>query len=593
MLQNKVAPGLFLILLFLFPLINQAQHTRILSVPPIANNDSVLIGKNQVILIDVLKNDSDADDDVKNSTIQVVATPQLGIFSVLNNKIQYTPSTNVCGFDSIKYRLKDVNNELSNIATIYIEVTCFNLAPVAVNDQLTMLEDQTDSIDIFDNDRFTDGPDLNLTILNPPKHGIASINNSVMLYYTPNINFEGLDTLTYIFCDNDPTLSLCDTAFVFIQVNPINDPPEALNDTLYVYQLKSNTINLSSNDLSIDGPQMNYQMIVGPSFGIANIQSNGICNYTANNIVGSDSIQYEVCDLASPSLCDTAWLRINILPVFEKPIIKSDTLRVIKNSSNAINILINDQFPNGINSDSVFITFVSNIGIFNYNDSILNFSPNIDYVGTNTLIYYVKDLIDSTSNIAYITIYVNDIPVSNDLCELQCISNQSLSINPFSKAIAFNTPIDKSSIYIIKNSTNGTLTNYNPITESLNYVPNNGFVGKDSFQYVIYDNLGFASNPILVCIDVVNDIPVTAIPVISSNGDGINDYLTFEKIDDYPDNEVVVFDRYWNEVFRTKTYSSINFWDASNVNTGTYFYVTTIRLNGVEKIIKGYVNIIK
>lgn len=594
MLFRKVVFGLFFFLFFNYSNKVVAQGTKMLRIPPIATNDSVLIGKNQLILIDVLSNDSDPDGDISTATIQVVGTPQIGIFSIINKNIQYTPSTNICGFDSIKYRLLDANLELSNIATIYIEITCFNLAPIAIDDNLVIEEDETDSIDVFDNDRFTDGPNINMSISLVPKNGTASISKEGMLQYTPNLNFDGKDTLQYSFCDDDPTNPLCDTAFVYINVNPINDAPLAINDTLLIYVLTNSTINLSLNDTSIDGPQMNYQLLQNPSLGSSNIQANGICTYNANALTGKDSLLYVVCDMASPSLCDSAWLYIFISPVYDKPLTKNDTLRVRKNSNNAINILINDVFPNGLNADSVFISELPSIsGNFNYNDSIINFTPALNFIGTYTLPYFVKDHIDSISNISYIIIFVNELPNSANLCELQSISNQPLSINPFQFANSNIVPLDKRRLTIVRSPNNGNLSAYNYLSEKINYIPENGFIGKDSFEFIIYDNIGFPSEPILVCIDVADDIPVKAIPVISLNGDGINDYLTFEKIDDYPDNEVIVFDRFWNEVYHTTSYSSSNFWDANNVGTGTYFYVTTIRLNGVEKIIKGYINIIK
>lgn len=594
MLLRKVVFGLFILLLcHVNPLI--AQEARFMSIPSIANNDSVLIGKNQVVLIDVLNNDSDPDGDINLNTIQVVGTPQIGIFSIINNKIQYTPSTNICGFDSIKYRLQDANLELSNIATIYIEITCFNLAPITFDDNLVINEDQTDSINAFDNDRFTDGPNINMSISSLPQNGTASITKEGMLTYTPNLNFDGKDTLQYSFCDDDPTNPLCDTAYVYIHINPINDAPIAINDTLFIYVLKSANINLGLNDTSIDGPVMNYQLLQSPNLGSSLVQATGICSYTANASTGKDSLLYQVCDVASPGLCDSAWLYIFINPVFEKPRTNNDTLRVRKNSSNAINILINDILPNGLNADSVFFTELGSIisGVFNYNDSIINFTPALDYIGTYILPYFVKDPLDSISNISYIVLYVNELPSSINLCELQTISNQTLSINLFQFASANIVPVDKRRLSIVRSPNNGTLSAYNFITERINYIPDNGFIGKDSFEFKIYDNIGFESEPILVCIDVADDIPVKAVSVISLNGDGINDYLTFENIDDYPNNEVIVFDRYWNEVFHTSGYSSSNYWDAGNVNSGTYFYVTTIRLNGVEKIIKGYINIIK
>lgn len=570
-----------------------AQNVKSQLIPPLAKNDTILIGKNQSVEINVLFNDIDPDGNINLSTIQIVSGAQLGLANVLNKKIEYTGGTNVCGFDSLKYRLTDNNAELSNIATVYIEITCFNIAPIAINDELNVNEDELDSIDVFENDRYTDGPGLGFNIVNQPNHGNASINNNGILRYTSALNYTGLDTLRYSFCDADPTTSLCDTAFVFITVNPINDKPIAKNDTLSIFINQTKNIDLQLNDFSIDGPSVMYSILTPAINGFAQVTSNGICEYTAGNTAVKDSLRYEFCDLASPSLCDSAWLIINTLPIFQTPTTNKDTLRVLMNTSTSINILQNDIFPNNINSDSVYISNIPSSGTFIYSDSIISYTPVNNFTGEFVLHYYVKDDIDSISNEADIIILINTAAESIDICSIQTTVNQALLINPFQHAIAGTSTINFGSIIINKLPVNGILEGYNYISRSIKYNPNQNFVGADSITFRILDVDGFTSEEIKICIEVLNDIPVSTLGVISPNGDGINDYLTFDKIDEFPDNEVIIFDRYWNEIFHTKSYSNSNYWNAENINTGTYFYLVTIKVNSISKTIKGYISVLK
>ncbi len=570
------------------------QINNQLFTPPFAKNDSILIGKNQSIDIDILLNDIDLDGDINQCNIQIIANAQLGLTSLIGKKIQYAPSTNVCGFDSIKYQLTDINNEVSNISTVYIEITCFNIAPVAINDFFTLNEDQLDSMDVFDNDRYTDGPSRNISILNGPKNGSASITSIGILKYLGNDNFDGFDTLSYLFCDQDLTNPLCDTGFVFIQLNPINDPPIAEKDTLQTFSNRNKSINLKINDVDIDGPLMDYHIIQNPSQGSFILAANGLGEYqNSNSFIGTDSLQYEVCDLSSPSLCDSAWLHINISEVFEKAELKNDTLRVVFNSNNRLNILSNDNFPNTFHTDSVFILNTPSAGVFSYADSTIQFTPNTGFIGDFDLQYFIKDDIDSISNIANIKILVNELPHSIDICPIQTISNQAINIYLFQNAINGTATINQNEIIIRKLPQFGSLSPFNTADGTINYIPLNNYEGIDSFQFNLIDQDGFLSEAINVCIEIINDIPVNISSTISPNGDGLNDYLTFENIEDYPDNEVIVFDRYWNEVYHTKSYSAINYWDAQNVNTGTYYYVVKIKLNAKEKIIKGFLTLIK
>ena len=89
--------------------------------------------------------------------------------------------------------------------------------------------------------------------------------------------------------------------------------------------------------------------------------------------------------------------------------------------------------------------------------------------------------------------------------------------------------------------------------------------------------------------------------VISDNADGINDYFSIENIREYPDNEVVVFNRWGQEVYRAKGYNndSVRFDSRSNVGgtngqkvpDGTYYYLITINKDGKRKQFKSFMKI--
>lgn len=62
------------------------------------------------------------------------------------------------------------------------------------------------------------GADLPPVIIKGPSNGSASVSGKDILY-TPNTNFTGRDTVTYIVCDTDILVG-CDTDHLFITVNP-------------------------------------------------------------------------------------------------------------------------------------------------------------------------------------------------------------------------------------------------------------------------------------------------------------------------------------------------------------------------------------
>jgi large repetitive protein len=80
--------------------------------------------------------------------------------------------------------------------------------------------------------------------------------------------------------------------------------------------------------------------------------------------------------------------------------------------------------------------------------------------------------------------------------------------------------------------------------------------------------------------------------VFSPNGDRVNDTWEVVNIQNYPDNDVVIINRWGNEVYRSKSYH--NQWDGGQLSAGTYFYVLRMKVcDGSYKTYKGYVMIMR
>ncbi|WP_411030114.1 Calx-beta domain-containing protein [Spongiimicrobium sp. 3-5] len=79
----------------------------------------------------------------------------------------------------------------------------------------------------------------------------------------------------------------------------------------------------------------------------------------------------------------------------------------------------------------------------------------------------------------------------------------------------------------------------------------------------------------------------------SPNGDGSNDLLRINCIDQFPDNTIEIYDRYGNSVFEESGYA--NNWDGTGSNgelpRGTYFYI--LDLGDGSEVRKGWIQIIR
>ena len=130
--------------------------------------------------------------------------------------------------------------------------------------------------------------------------------------------------------------------------------------------------------------------------------------------------------------------------------------------------------------------------------------------------------------------------------------------------------------------------------------PFNGFEGRVVFDYLLCFET--PTCPILcdtgaVIIDLMLDPldPGVYVPDgITPNGDGVNDRLVIEGIENHEKNELLIFDRWGNLVFHASPYK--NSWDGNYNNVGlpegAYYYVLKTDVTN-KKTLKGRVYIIR
>ncbi|MEZ5057679.1 MAG: gliding motility-associated C-terminal domain-containing protein [Saprospiraceae bacterium] len=124
----------------------------------------------------------------------------------------------------------------------------------------------------------------------------------------------------------------------------------------------------------------------------------------------------------------------------------------------------------------------------------------------------------------------------------------------------------------------------------LNYNPNPGFLGTDKFCIDICDDEGNCQQ-IIITVDV-SERKLIIYTAISPNEDGVNDYLYIENIEFFPDNTVIIFNRWGNKVYEKTGYTNDLPWHGTFNNDalpdGTYYYIIE---DGEGEVFKGYLQI--
>ncbi|MBL9123977.1 MAG: tandem-95 repeat protein, partial [Planctomycetaceae bacterium] len=228
------------------------------------------------------------------------------------------------------------------------------------------------------------------------------------------------------------------------------------------------------------------------------------------NYNGPDSFTYTVRD-SNNQLSNVATVSITVTPVNDAPTANNDNAVTNQDVPVIINILANDTDPDSpIDPSSVVIVTPPANGTTSINPvtGAVTYTPNPGFTGTNTFTYTVKDTAGATSNIATVTIRVNNPPIAvNDTATTP--EDVPVAINILANDTDTDGTLVPSSVTIITGPLHGTLV-VNPSTGVVTYTPNQNYNGADSFTYTVRDNDGAESNVATVSITIlaVNDPPV-------------------------------------------------------------------------------------
>lgn len=333
---------------------------------PIANDDSYTLDlgspSGPILSVDaqngVLVNDTDPSD------LQLVAQygpgPSHGLL-MLNpdGSFAYQANSGFQGIDTFQYRVFD-GLTTSSLATVTITVQApVNQPPVAVNDNFSGNEDTQIAGNVLANDTDIDTAHnlLTASLVAGPAHGALVLNADGSFTYTPAANFNGPDSFTYK--ANDGALD-SGIATVNLTINPVNDPPVAVDDTQVVNMGHSAIVNVLANDSDVDGNALTVTAIVsGPAHGTAVINADNTITYQndgSNNL--SDALTYQISD--GQGGFATAIVHFNIIPTVSPPVLvfHGADNQIYIEQHHAVQIVHNVQLtdPNAVNFDGGNLT---------------------------------------------------------------------------------------------------------------------------------------------------------------------------------------------------------------------------------------------
>jgi len=399
--------------------------------------------------------------------------------------------------DGLNILTVQVADSAGNITESYLSVTLqSNQAPVATSMALVLQEDAPSNLTLSAND--PDGDALSYQIQTQPLHGAIS-GIAPNLIYTPNSNFSGTDSLTYL--ANDGVVD-SNIATVTFDVQAVNDAPVAVSQTVSLNEDANLTIVLSASD--IDNATLTYSITQTPSNGVL---SGTVPNlvYTPNsNFNGNDSFGFVANDGVVNS--DVALISITVAAENDAPV--AETQNITTNEDTNLAIVLSAIDADGDNLTYTLLTQPTN-GVLTGVVPNLTYVPNADYDGADVFTYVVNDgTIDSAiATVSISVIGVNDAPTA--------ISQTITTNEDFTVAITLagaDPDGDALTYQIITPPSLGLLSGIAP---NLTYTPNADANGSDLFTFVVNDGQ-IDSNTATASLSVIsiNDQPlITSTPV--------------------------------------------------------------------------------
>jgi large repetitive protein len=374
--------------------------------PPVADDETLTTPEDTAGNVNVLVGDTDAN---PTDTLMVTSASPSAAHGTVScttaGLCTYTPAANYHGPDGFDYTVSDGQGG-TDTGHVTITVTTVNDPPVADDETLTTDEDTPGSVDVLIGDTDIDGGVLVVWGSTSPLHGSLACTEGGVCSYTPNPNYNGPDGFDYTVNDGADGF---DTAHVTITVTPVNDNPDAVNDSLTTTAGTAKDVNVLANDTDVDGdPRTVTTAAPTAAHGSVFCTAAGVCTYTPNpGYLGSDSFTYSISDGHGGT--DTATVNVTVSPANLPPNAVDDSFTTPQDTALSVNVFGNDSDDGAFQLSSYTQPAHGSAHCTIAGDC--TYTPAAGYVGPDSFTYTIADgLAEDTATVTIMVTGSNTAP---------------------------------------------------------------------------------------------------------------------------------------------------------------------------------------
>ncbi len=490
------------------------------TVAPVADivADKATVVEDTPTIIKVLGNDTFEGDD-KVVSLDANNGPANGTVSVNpDGSVTYTPNDNYHGTDSFTYIV--TSGGVSESTTVSVHVTPVNDAPVAKDDIATTQEDTAVTIDVLPNDSDVDGDKLSIESASVPKEqGTVEVVDG-KLVFTPAENFNGDAEITYTVTDGQ----LTDEAKVTVTVNPVNDAPtikvdavESITEDAVSTDTVVATLTVRDTDtpedqltVSLENNSNGYFVLVGDEVKLTQAGVDAVNNDELN--LKDLTISASVSDGVNPTANDSDSLvvnRVNDAPTVENAIAD----QVLSEDFATYTIDLNEVFKDTDSSLEFSVSGNNSIQI-SIVSGVATITPTADWNGKETITFTAKD--PSGESVSQ-TVNFTVTPVADIEADKTTVVEDTPTIIKVLGNDTFEGDDKVVSLDAENGPKNGTVIVNNDGT--VTYTPDDNYVGKDTFTYIVTSGGVSESTTVEVNVTPVNDAPVAKDDIATTQED--------------------------------------------------------------------------